>query len=352
VLKIQRQFLERVETASSGPDLFGLVQAAIRLEHSTIPPYLTAMLSLKPETNREIWSIIHSVVADEMLHMTIACNLLNALGRAPTIDDPGFVPDYPGPLPLGIDNDLIVGLEPFSIDLVKNTFMKIEEPEHPIVFPATAEALPTFATIGQFYRALIDKIRELAQNRSSIFAGDPSRQVVAPKWFSPQRLFAITDTDTAVSALKIIIEEGEGTKESPLSGNGDLAHYYKFEEISYLRRLVVDRNSPNGYSFTGPTLSFDTSAVHPLTPNQSLDDLDATSEGGRRARQFAFVYTKLLKALQRVFDRDPDYLDCALGLMFELKLAGQILCALPAIKNNDATGLNAGPTFVYQAVNT
>jgi hypothetical protein len=350
MLKIQRQFVDRVRAAKSPEDLFDLVQAAIRLEHSTIPPYLTAMLSFKPETNREIWSIIHSVVIDEMLHMTIACNLLNALGRKPTIDDPNFVPCYPGPLPLGISNDLIVGLEPFSIDLMKNVFMKIEEPEHPIVFPAAAAlALPEFATIGQFYRALIDKIGELG---SSIFVGEPARQVVLNQWFVPERLFAITDVESAVKALKIIVEEGEGTPDSPLSDDADFAHYYRFEEISHLRRLVLDPTSPKGFSFSGAKLPFDASAVYPLTPNQRLSDLDAASEGARRARQFAFVYTKLLKALQRVFDGDPAHFNAALGLMFELKLAGQILCALPAIKNNTATGLNAGPTFVYQPVNT
>jgi len=37
-------------------------------------------------------------------------------------------------------------------------------------------ALPEFATIGQLYRALIGKIRELGP---SIFIGDPSRQVAA-----------------------------------------------------------------------------------------------------------------------------------------------------------------------------
>src|SRR5262249_326952 len=90
MLKIDPKYLERVRDAESSDDLFDLVEDAIRLEHATIPPYLTAMLSLHPEKNREIWSIIHSVVVDEMLHMTIACNLLNALGRAPLIDDAGF----------------------------------------------------------------------------------------------------------------------------------------------------------------------------------------------------------------------------------------------------------------------
>jgi hypothetical protein len=347
MLKIEQRFLNQVLAASSREDLFELIQAAVCLEHSTIPPYLTAMLSFKPETNREIWSIIHSVVIDEMLHMTIACNLLNALGRTPRIDDRRFVPIYPAPLPLGISEDFEVGLEAFSIELMKNIFMKIEEPEKPIVFPR-AVAAPTFATIGQFYDALIAKIQALGP---SIFVGDPSRQVVAPQWFSPQRLFAITDVESAVRALQIIVQEGEGTPESPLSGDGAFAHYYRFEEISHLKRLVADPTSPRGFSFTGPSLPFDRSAVYALTPNQKLNDLDPESEGVRRAGQFAFVYTKLLKALQRTFDGEPKHLDAALGLMFELKLAGQIACSLPAIKNGAPTGLNVGPVFAYQAQN-
>jgi hypothetical protein len=58
-----------------------------------------------------------------------------------------------------------------------------------------------------------------------------------------------------------------------------------------------------------------------------------------------------LKALQRTFDGEPDQLDAALGLMFELKLTGQVLCALPAIVDGQQTGKNAGPAFEYREFN-
>jgi Ferritin-like len=350
MIRIQRRFIEKLRASSSGQDLIELVEGAIRLEHSTIPPYLTAMLSLQPETNREIWGIIHSVVTDEMLHMTIGCNLLNAFGKSPEIDSPGFVPDYPGPLPMGIDKDLVVGLEPFSTDLAKYVFMKIEEPEKPIVFRSLESAQMDYATIGQFYRVLIDKIRELGEGQKPLFVGDPRHQVAAKNWFSSDRLFAITDVQSATQALELVIEEGEGTTVSPLAKCGELAHYYRFEEIARLQHLVRDPKAPNGYSFSG-TLPFDPTTVYPLTKNQKVADLDASSEGGRRARQFSFVYTKLLKGLQRTFSGEPDYFDTALALMYELKLAGQILCSLPAVKNNSPTGLNVGPTFEYVTAN-
>ena len=61
--------------------------------------------------------------------MSLACNILNAIGGSPAIDHPQFVPQYPGPLPGAVETQLIVPLAGFSLDLVKNVFMVIEEPE-------------------------------------------------------------------------------------------------------------------------------------------------------------------------------------------------------------------------------
>jgi hypothetical protein len=350
MLKIAASHLRDVASAGDAASLHDLVQAAIRLEFSTIPPYLTAMLSLPPGRNREVWDTIHAVVVDEMLHMTIGCNLLNALGGRPVIDDPGFPPPYPGPLPMSIGGSLEVGLEPFSLDLVRRVFMEIEEPENPIpirTFDAAA-ALPSFATIGQFYEALIDRVTALGD---AAFTGDPARQVVSSKWFPGERLFPIANAGDAARALALIVEEGEGTRLSPVDPDGDMAHYYRFDEVARLRRIARDASAPSGWSFSGPDIPFDPQAVHPLTPNQRLADLDPESQAGRRAGQFASTFTRLLKALHRTFDGDPGHLDAAMGVMFELKLAGQTLAALPAVKDGRPTGLNAGPVFEYVTEN-
>nr|MCU0322110.1 ferritin-like protein [Chitinophagaceae bacterium] len=45
------------------------LQVAIELEHSTIPPYLCALYSIKEGTNVAASQIIRSVVIEEMLHM-------------------------------------------------------------------------------------------------------------------------------------------------------------------------------------------------------------------------------------------------------------------------------------------
>src|ERR1700750_3516779 len=94
-------------------DLREHLQWAIELEHSTLPPYLCALYSIKPGTNAEAVAVITSVFIEEMLHMTLAANLLNAVGGTPVLDHPGFIPRYPAFLPHRADA-FQVSLEPFS----------------------------------------------------------------------------------------------------------------------------------------------------------------------------------------------------------------------------------------------
>lgn len=348
MLQISNEFVERVVNAETGADLHEMVQCAISLEFSTIPPYLTALLSLKPNQNREIWAMIHEVVVEEMLHMTIGCNILNALGGRPRLNDPELLPRYPGPLPMGIGG-LTVPLEKFSLDVVERVFMEIEEPEQPLDIPRVmflGFVAPQYSTIGIFYAALREKIDQLGDD---IFAGDPARQVVPTDWFG-ERIYSIRDSADAVRAIDLIVEEGEGRTGSPFDPDGGFAHYYKFWEIKELRHIEADASAPNGFSFSGPEISFDPFGVWNLTPNQRLEDLDPDCQAALRASQFSFVFTKLMNALQSTFDGHPGLFETAMGLMFELKLAGQMLVQLPAVQNGQLTGRNAGPVFTYSHV--
>src|SRR5262245_66268722 len=94
-------------------DLREHLQWAIELEHSTLPPYLCALYSIKPGTNAAAVSIMTSVFIEEMLHMTLAANVLNAVGGAPALDRPDFIPPYPAFLPHSADA-FQVSLGPFS----------------------------------------------------------------------------------------------------------------------------------------------------------------------------------------------------------------------------------------------
>jgi len=348
MLRIAPEFLTQVQSAQTAEDLHEMVGQAIRLEFSTIPPYLTAMLSLRANSNREIWSMIHEVVVEEMLHMTLMSNLLTAIGGNPRLNAPDFLPTYPGPLPMAIGDGLVVSLERFSLDQVRNVFMEIEEPEDPLAIPdgAAGLAAPTFATIGAFYEALKTSILAMGD---VIFEGNSVPQVVPTDWFG-DKVFPIRTAADAARAIDLIVEEGEGTPDTPLEPDGDFAHYYKFEEIAKLRRIKADSSVDVGYSFSGDAIPFDEQDVWNFTANQKLSDLDRDSLAGRRASQFSFVFTKLMQSLQSSFTGTPDDFDTAMGLMFELKLAGQMLVQLPAVTNGQPTGLNAGPVFEYSYV--
>lgn len=338
MLLVPQELLEQVQAATTGDELLVLIQGAVELEFSTIPPYLTAMLSLKPGTNREVWEILHSVVVDEMLHMAVGANLMTALGGGALIDSPGFVPAYPTHLPMAVNSSMVVPLQAYSQETVRDVFMRIEAPEHPLVFEVEFAAR-AYATIGAFYAALAGRLAELGP---AVFVGDPARQLDAPIWFG-DRLKPMLTPDDAITAISELVEEGEGTSTSPLDAQGDVAHYYRFEQLLRGRRLVADASVPEGFAYRGDPIPFDPGAVYPLTPNQRLDAFEPESQVGRLARQFAFTFTKLLKALHKTFNGSPGAFDAAMGLMFELRLAGQRLCAQPI---GDGS-VNAGPVFAY-----
>ncbi|MFE4723733.1 ferritin-like protein, partial [Streptomyces sp. NPDC056728] len=125
-------FTRATTTATDRAELHSLLRTALALEHATIPPYLTAMYSLKDGKNREVGDIIRSVVMQEMLHLALIGNIMNAVGVTPRFDDPDLVPAYPGRLPGGVMPDLEVSLGACSIERVRQVFMGIELPEAPL----------------------------------------------------------------------------------------------------------------------------------------------------------------------------------------------------------------------------
>src|SRR4051794_31650350 len=157
MIRLQRSMVEGLEGPALNPQAVrDALQNAVKLEHATIPLYLYGLYSLAQGKNAAITEIIESVVVEEMLHMTLACNVLNALGGSPQIDHPGFIPTYPGPLPGGVEDDLTVALAPFSMTQLE-TYLTIEQPEDPLQFPTALEAIGPI-TIGQFYTKISEAI--------------------------------------------------------------------------------------------------------------------------------------------------------------------------------------------------
>lgn len=342
MIKIDYKYVAQAKTAGV-EELRSLLQQAIELEHATIPAYLTALYSVKEGHNREAADILRSIVVEEMLHMTIAANVLNAIGGSPAIADPKFVPSYPGPLPMNIGDGLVVGLGKLSREAVANVFMKIEEPEYandyPVEMAFKAEAVPQYATIGQFYEALIEAITRLGK---CIFTGDPKRQVVNPQWFPEDQLFAVTSPDSACRALEVIRLQGEGTSKSPLDDDGALAHYYRFAQIYYGRKLIPAKNE-QGYAYAGDPVPLDQLAIWDLLPNGKAEDYPVGSQARTDADLFNRSYTSLLNGLHAVFNGQPDNLNQTIGIMFEMRLlANQLIRQV-----DPKTGKNCTPPFQF-----
>jgi rubrerythrin len=336
------------------------LQHAIQLEHATIPPYLYALYSLEPGTNEEIGALIGGVVAEEMAHLALAANVLNAIGGAPVIDRPGFIPTYPGPLPGGVDKGLTVHLAPFSKTVVEKTFMVIEHPEHEIKYPKerALQAEPPQMTIGMFYTRISEAIGKLGEG---IFTGNPAKQVVGG--FSAVEVIPVTGVASAQEAIEIIIEQGEGTATEPLDPDGkpgDLAHYYRFAEIVNGRQLVRNPNAgpdtppDERWSYTGPEIPCDETGVLNLVTDPTVSGPKPTYAEGTTARHlcdtFNYTYTSLLKSLHDTFNGKPDALPAAIGLMWSLEQQFMEMTKTP-VDPSDPKSKLAAPSFEYQPVN-
>ena len=253
MILLQFKRIEKLE------DAIPLLQMAIGLEFSTLPPYLYALYSIKPDTNAEASSRIKMVVQEEMIHMCLACNILNALGTNPALT----APKYPGPLPGGITGGgkqpLIIHLLPFSKDAMAQA-MSIEEPEDGAIdFPhelVTAAADPDFMTIGQFYGQLDNFLKTLPPSKWS-----PGHNQIDDSQFFPGELFAVNGYADAHNAIQRIVSEGEGSKDSPLDFQGEVAHYYRFAEVFY-DQVLTKANNPKGYAWVGK-LGVDWDGVYP-----------------------------------------------------------------------------------------
>ncbi len=314
MLAIKQLFVDAVKSATKGFDLFAGLQKAIELEHATVPPYLVAAYSLKG-ANTGIRNIILDIAREEMLHMAIVCNLLTALGSKANIAGADFVPKYPSSLPMGIQGSLQVGLAKFSLELVRDVFMKIEEPEKPLQFPMAAG--PTFSTIGAFYQALMEKIDELGD---AVFIAPVERQVFGPATgFLETRLFPITNVQTALAALDALVSDGEGTTTSPLDSTKQLAHYYRFAAIFHGKELVPDATVPEGYAYRGAAIPFDPAEVFDFPDNAKVADHAPGSVPRQAMEAFNRRYSAVLRDLDATFGGRPELMAPTMAKMVQLR---------------------------------
>lgn len=328
---------------------------AMQLEHATIPPYLTALYSIRPGTNADAYHVLRVTAVEEMLHLTLAANLLNAVGGTPDLTRPGFVPEYPAYLPDG-ETDFSVSRRRFSREALE-TFLSIERPRKAPdeaarvhdrghskrnrlgVQPNQPEM--QFYSIGEFYHEIWRGVQHLHRELGNeLFCGDPARQISKEYFYSGGgEIIPVTDLASAKAAIDLIAEQGEGFGGTVYDTEHELAHYYRFEQLT-LGRYYQDGDQPG--SPTGPELHVDWDAAFQIKTDARLADFPPASEVYRAAVEFNRSYADFLELLTRAYNGWPALLLDAVVDMFRLR------DQMTRLMHNPIPGqsqLNAAPTF-------
>jgi len=306
------------------PELRTYLQGALEIEHLTIPPYLTAMYTIRAGTNQDAYYTIRSVVLEEMLHMTLVANLLNAVGGRPRVARPDFVRSYPAKLPYSA-LDVTIPLQHFSPEAMR-TFLLIERPQH------VDDSLPSgkgWTSIGQFYdfirTGLLTLVEELGEDK--VFCGRRERQVGPADFYnSGGEALPVTDLTSALLALRVITEQGEGLHDSIFDSNDQLfgeqrqaAHYFRFNEIR-TGRTYGPHDTPDTPP-TGPEIDVRWDQAYRIDPNASIADYARYEDTAVHEHAVAFnnAYAELLAHLEIAFNGLPRFMILGVPAMLRLR---------------------------------
>ncbi|KAJ8518389.1 hypothetical protein ONZ45_g4533 [Pleurotus djamor] len=206
------------------------LQLALMVELSTIPLYLYGVYSVAPK-DPTARGVISSVVVEEMLHLALAGNTLKAVGGNPTLyPKKGLLeywPKYPMNMAGHADPPVVLNLRKPDRNQVL-TYLHVELPQAVGAAPQPNQ----YSTLGQFYKAIEDALANLTPSDPNLF--DPAS---AKFQFSSDDgiydeeksggLVQVVDLETAINALQIIVEQGEGLNGSPDDRDpSELAHFF------------------------------------------------------------------------------------------------------------------------------
>lgn len=337
------------------------LQEAGEIEHNLMCCYLYTAFSLKRDdpawSQREREAVarwrrsITSVALEEMSHLALVGNLVNALGGAPQWTRPAFPVD-PGPYPA----DFVIRLTPFDLPTIEH-FKYLERPGHERVAdgagfePARVyhRAIPPgrlspgpwdYDTVGALYSVLDRALQSLveAEGEAAVFLGHAARQVDAALAPLPG-VAAVTDLASARAAIATIVSQGEGAG----TEHAD-SHFMRFcaiaDELAACQAANPDFQPawPAAVNpVMNPPIQASAERVHVSHPGQAgwLDIGNA-------------LYTTALRCLLQGFaaterPRKAAWLAASFALMRGLVPVGQGLAARPARLDDDS--VHAGLTF-------
>jgi CDGSH-type Zn-finger protein/uncharacterized Fe-S cluster protein YjdI len=254
--------------------LYWLHEAA-EIEHNLMCCYLYAAFSLKrvdpnwstaqAQAVRRWEKVIMSVVYEEMTHLALVANIMNALGGPVHMGRPAFPIDA-GPYPAGF----VIRLQPFSVATIEH-FKFLERPaslainDAPGFEPTKAyrRVVPQgrlspgpndYDTVGGLYDVLMSSFEACvsALGESKLFIGDPLLQVDASLAALPG-LIAVTDLSSARQAIATIVTQGEGAG----TEHAD-SHFNRFTQIGIelAEFMAADRHfEPAWPAATNPVMN-------------------------------------------------------------------------------------------------
>lgn len=371
MLHIKKEFVSRLQSAGTVQDIYPMLEGAITLELATLPTYLTGVFSVKPGTNEQAKALVESVAIEEMLHMSLATNILISIGGTPNIRDIGTTLQFPTYPPVPVEQDLLIQLAPLTKEQIYNVFMAIEHPDTTAILPGETTVHPAAkknsgdVSIAQFYNMIYAALEALV-NKGSLANPFPNpsidRQLDISGWFpgtvpAPYHNGIAVDLASVRAIIDTIIRQGEGAdvgtdpinpcggsdgarKDNPCGSGGSFAHYFKFAEIYYGFELVKDSSHPSGWSYSGNPVPLDPNGIYNFLSNAALSDYPAGTMANVHGTEFYGAYARLLDALDQTFNGNPDFLSSAIGIMYEMKLLAQKVSG-----NSLDSGSVAAPPF-------
>jgi len=285
-------------------DLRNHLQTAVEVELSTIPLYLytyysinrTPTLTIKDEKRaneintfaNKAGGVLMSVAVEEMLHLSLASNILKSLGGSPAIYNKS---------PKSYPTNLLHHKDGFSIGLSKLTqsqlqkFMDVEK-------PAPVEEAPQgdqWETLGQFYEYIAELVKQTdpwdysnpdnqlvdgrgyytPNNIDTVYAKDAAHSASTVEYVNSDDsggLKQIKNKEDALAAITEISEQGEGFRTGPTHKYDDPSHeeeshWYKYSELNtkfFDLELTEDEKSQFIHNFPDNPKSGDLSENYKL----------------------------------------------------------------------------------------
>jgi hypothetical protein len=253
--------VDKTQTIDSRDELIYLLCEAASVEHSLMCQYLFCGFSLKVNVSEGVtdeqmnqicnWErFILMVARQEMEHLGLVCNLLSAIGAAPYFSHPTF------PYPTSLYRHSM-SLDRFSAQTLKK-FICFErprgvDPRHAFCFEpdlqikglidVVAPSPLPYETVGELYEALRRGFENVAKRNSNLFIGPLSTQVTGDELLTnfvrkgatgggyDIFMAPVTNLESALKVIDLIIHQGEATKVDPKCEEFELSHFRVFQRI-------------------------------------------------------------------------------------------------------------------------